>query len=96
LSVDGASSADFASVRAAVSGAAPLSKETLKSFKERFGIDIWEGYGLTETSPALTTTARALSPGATLHRLPPRQLKLVDTRGARQLEGTWRWSFAGQ
>jgi hypothetical protein len=45
---------------------------------------------------ALATTARALSPGAKLHRLPPRQLKLEDTRGAGQLEGTWRWNLAGQ
>jgi len=83
LGVDGASSADFSSVRAAVSGAAPLAKETLTSFRERFGIDIWEGYGLTETAPALTTTAVGGVPKAACvgRPLPGVELRLVDEDG---------------
>jgi long-chain acyl-CoA synthetase len=80
LGVDGASSGDFATVRAAVSGAAPLAKETLTAFRSRFGVEIWEGYGLTETSPALTTTAVAgvAKPGSVGRPLPGVEMRLVD------------------
>jgi long-chain acyl-CoA synthetase len=84
LGVEGASSADLASVRAAVSGAAPLAKETLSAFRERFGVEIWEGYGLTETSPALTTTAvgGVAKPGSVGRPLPGVELRLVDEEGS--------------
>ena len=39
-------------VRLAVSGAARLPGEVLEGFRDRFGVTIWEGYGLTETAPA--------------------------------------------
>jgi long-chain acyl-CoA synthetase len=83
LGVDGASSGDFSSVRAAVSGAAPLAKETLTAFKERFGVEIWEGYGLTETAPALTTTAvgGVAKPGSVGRPLPGVEIRLLDEQG---------------
>jgi long-chain acyl-CoA synthetase len=43
---------DFSSLRCAVSGGEPLSDDVSERFKERFGVTISEGYGLTETSPA--------------------------------------------
>ncbi len=42
---------DFASLRYAVSGGEPLPQDTLDRFRDRFGVTICEGYGLTETSP---------------------------------------------
>lgn len=42
---------DFASLRYVVSGGEPLPRGVFEKFKERFGITINEGYGLTETSP---------------------------------------------
>jgi long-chain acyl-CoA synthetase len=48
---------DLSSVRLAVSGAAPLPGALLEAFRDRFGITILEGYGLTETAPAVTTNA---------------------------------------
>src|SRR6266571_3848938 len=47
----------LSSVRLAFSGAAALPQEVLKEFRQRFGITIWEGYGLTECAPAVTSNA---------------------------------------
>lgn len=42
---------DFRSLRFAVSGGEPLPEAVFEGFREKFGIEINEGYGLTETSP---------------------------------------------
>ncbi|MCA9284171.1 MAG: AMP-binding protein [Phycisphaerales bacterium] len=42
---------DFASLRYVVSGAEPLPDAVAAAFRERFGVTINEGYGLTETAP---------------------------------------------
>jgi long-chain acyl-CoA synthetase len=52
-----ASPVSFSSVRLAVSGAAELPLERAEAFRERFGITIHEGYGLTEAAPIVSTTA---------------------------------------
>lgn len=44
----------FRRVKLAVSGAAPLAPATAEGFKEAVGVDILEGWGLTETSPVAT------------------------------------------
>lgn len=73
----------FSNVRVAVSGAAPLSKDVLAGFKERFDVTIWEGYGLTETSPALTSTAigGVPKPNCVGRPLPGVEMKLIDEDG---------------
>lgn len=45
---------DVSSVKRALVGGAPMPLPLLAGFKERFGITILEGYGLTETSPAVS------------------------------------------
>ena len=47
----------FATVRMAVSGAAPLPPEVFQRFRDRFGVTIWDSYGLTEAGPAVTSSA---------------------------------------
>lgn len=51
LAVKQAEPADFASLRFTVSGGEPLPEDVFERFRERFGVTICEGYGLTETSP---------------------------------------------
>jgi long-chain acyl-CoA synthetase len=74
---------DLSSVRLAVSGAAPLPGEVLELFRERFGITIWEGYGLTESAPAVTTTAlgETAKPNSIGLPLPGLEVRLVDEGG---------------
>ena len=76
----GADQYDLSSVRLAISGAAPLSEEVLSSFRGMFGVEIYEGYGLTETAPTLTSNRMAGSPrpGSIGMPLPEVEMRLVD------------------
>lgn len=80
---------DLSGVRLAVSGAAPLSPNTLVEFRNRFGLTIWEGYGLTEAGPAVTTNALGAEarPGSIGLPLPGLEVKLVDGLGNQVEEG---------
>lgn len=80
---------DLSSVRLAVSGAAALPPDLLKAFRDRFGLSIWEGYGLTETGPVVTTNALADAPrpGSIGLPLPETEVRLVDEHGEQPEEG---------
>ncbi|MEW6187097.1 MAG: long-chain fatty acid--CoA ligase [Thermodesulfobacteriota bacterium] len=41
---------DLNSLRFCICGSAPMPLEVARSWKERYGIDIWEGYGLSEAT----------------------------------------------
>jgi fatty-acyl-CoA synthase len=45
---------NFSSLKYAYSGGAPLSTGLIKAFREKFGLPLISGYGLTETCPVLT------------------------------------------
>ena len=84
LAESGEAIPDVSSVRLAVSGAARLPPEVHERFLTRFGIIIWEGYGLTEASPAVTSNAvgaGAAKPGSIGLPLPGLEVRLVDERG---------------
>ncbi|MBA2529205.1 MAG: AMP-binding protein [Euzebyales bacterium] len=83
LNLPGAGGDDLGSVRLAVSGAAPLPRRVLEGFATGFGVTIWEGYGLTETSPVLTTAAMSPRPrpGSVGRPLPDVELRLLDDKG---------------
>jgi long-chain acyl-CoA synthetase len=73
----------FSSVRVAVSGAAPLPPDVLIRVLETTGHHVFEGYGLTETAPGLTTTllSEVPRPGTIGRPLPGVELRLVDLAG---------------
>ncbi len=76
-------------VRLCVSGAARLDPDVASRFRARFGVEIHDGYGLTEASPAVTTSAVSASPrpGSVGPPLPGVELRLVDAEGHDVLEG---------
>ncbi|MGH7288048.1 MAG: long-chain-fatty-acid--CoA ligase, partial [Myxococcota bacterium] len=54
------------SLRWCMSGGAPLPVEVMKAFEDRFGVEILEGYGLSETSPvaSFNMPGRTRTPGS--------------------------------
>jgi long-chain acyl-CoA synthetase len=78
----------LASVRDAVSGAAPLDPAVRRAVRDRFGLDLTEGYGLTEASPAVTSGLGHDAPDGSIGvPLPGVQVRLVDTEGQDALVG---------
>jgi long-chain acyl-CoA synthetase len=84
VAVPGAEQYDLSSVRLAVSGAAPLPPDVLRDFKNIFGVEIYEGYGLTETAPTVTSNRMSTRPrpGSIGLPLPEVEFRLVDEDGA--------------
>ena len=73
---------DFKTVRFAMSGGTSLPENTFQEFEQKFGQQIHDGYGLSETSPAvfLTTYGKARC-GSVGYVLPEEEVKLVDNKG---------------
>ncbi len=70
----------LAGVRRAISGAAALPAGVAERFEEAFGVTVWQGYGLTEAAPAVSTslgTGRN-RPGSVGRALPGVAVRLVD------------------
>lgn len=72
-----------AGVRLMISGAAPLAQDDFDRFVEVAGQPVWEGYGMTETGPVLTSTVVSGRPvpGSVGRALPGIDLKLCDENG---------------
>jgi long-chain acyl-CoA synthetase len=75
--------ADLASLRLAVSGAAPLPIPVFERFAAATGITIEEGYGLTEAGPSVSSSSMADAPraGSVGLPLPGLEVRLVDAEG---------------
>ena len=73
----------LSSVRLASSGAAPLPPAVLSAVLESSGHHIFEGYGLTETAPVLTTTlcSEVAKPGSVGRPVPGVELRVVSGDG---------------
>jgi long-chain acyl-CoA synthetase len=88
-SVPGADASSLASVRLVVSGGAPLADEVADAFRARFDKPIWQGYGLTETSPIVSSSLVGGEPkkGSIGLPLPGVEVRLVDAEGEDALSG---------
>jgi long-chain acyl-CoA synthetase len=73
----------LAGVRTLISGAAPLSPAVFATFAELAGQPVWEGYGLTEAAPVVTSTmvGRRPKPACVGSPLPGVELRFVDESG---------------
>jgi acyl-[acyl-carrier-protein]-phospholipid O-acyltransferase / long-chain-fatty-acid--[acyl-carrier-protein] ligase len=61
----------FKSLRYIVAGAEAVKAETRRLYKEKFGLVVLEGYGVTEASPVIAVNAPAFSKVGTVGRLLP-------------------------
>jgi long-chain acyl-CoA synthetase len=79
----------FSTVRLALSGAAPLPPNVLHRVLDVTGHHVFEGYGLTETAPVLTTTlmSEVAKPGSIGRPIPGVEVRLLDERGGPVEEG---------
>ncbi|CCH90378.1 Acyl-CoA synthetase (AMP-forming)/AMP-acid ligase [Modestobacter italicus] len=73
----------FAAVRTASCGAAPMPGALFEAMRTRAAVTVWEGYGLTEAGPVLTSTLATgrAKPECIGGPLPGVELVLRDTAG---------------
>lgn len=71
---------DLSSLQVVLSGAASLDAELARAVERRLGVDVIQGYGMTETSPVTHMMVRgdAMSLG---RAMPHTQIKIVDAQG---------------
>jgi acyl-[acyl-carrier-protein]-phospholipid O-acyltransferase/long-chain-fatty-acid--[acyl-carrier-protein] ligase len=79
---------DFASLRYAVVGAEKMKPELAAAFKQKFGVDLFEGYGCTELSPVVAAGTAGYSrpdrerlgnrPGTVGHPIPGVAARVVQ------------------
>ena len=76
-------------VRLLISGAAPLDSAVFGVFANVAGVPVWEGYGMTEASPVITSALVSGVPkaGAVGQPLPGVEVELRDDSGAVVAEG---------
>lgn len=76
-------------LRLTMSGASALPDEVGRRFEERFGVTIYQGYGLTEASPIVTSSiiGGEAKPGSIGVSLPGVEVRLVDEEGEDALLG---------
>jgi acyl-[acyl-carrier-protein]-phospholipid O-acyltransferase/long-chain-fatty-acid--[acyl-carrier-protein] ligase len=73
---------DFYSIRVFVAGAERLRPETRQLYAEKFGKTIYEGYGVTETSPVLTVnTPQSHKTGTVGQFIPAVEYRLEPVEG---------------
>ncbi len=73
---------DFKTIYAMISGGEPLPAQVRQVFQERFNVTLYEGYGLTETSPVVSlNTPQKHREGSVGIPLPGVEVKIADEEG---------------
>lgn len=79
LGMKNAPRAAFAKLDLAITGGEPMPERVAAGLRERFGLELQEGYGLTETSPIVSiNTPRATRAGSVGAPLPGTEVFAVD------------------
>ncbi len=79
----------FAGVRMLFTGAAPMSPTVLQTIAEASGLPVFEGYGLTEAAPGVSSTlvGGVAKPGSVGRPLPGVEVRLLDEEGSEVEDG---------
>jgi long-chain acyl-CoA synthetase len=86
VNTPGAAEFDLSSVRFANAGGSSLPREVMERFEATFGVDLYEGYGLTETSPVTHANRPGdRRPGSIGKPIPGVESMVVD-EGFRELD----------
>lgn len=90
---------EFSSLRYAIAGGEKLRESTARAFKEKYGIDLLEGYGCTEMAPVVSVNIpdfqdgdmrqTGFKPGTVGHPIPGVAVKVVDPE-------TWKTLAPGE
>jgi acyl-[acyl-carrier-protein]-phospholipid O-acyltransferase/long-chain-fatty-acid--[acyl-carrier-protein] ligase len=85
----------LSSLRRVIVGAEKLHESTARAFRERFGLELLEGYGCTETAPVVAVNVpdvrqagvrqTGTKPGTVGHPLPEVSVRIVDSDTGRSL-----------
>jgi acyl-[acyl-carrier-protein]-phospholipid O-acyltransferase / long-chain-fatty-acid--[acyl-carrier-protein] ligase len=81
---------DFSSLRFVVAGAEAVKPDTRKTWRERFGAEIVEGFGLTEAAPVVAVNTATHSRDGTVGRLlPGMRLRVEPVEGISEGGRLW-------
>ncbi len=73
---------DFSTLRLPICGGEPLPQQCFQAYRDRHGVTLLEGYGLTETSPVISAnTPSALRPGTVGTPLANLEVRVTDEAG---------------